>query len=159
MPKRRAVAPGGGRLHGLAVLPGSGGQGLADADLGWRGAGGQARPARREAGPGLGLAVAVPVPVDLDAAPGQASQDGVPVGRGEGGGQAGGRGAGPGGGDDGPAGSGERDLTGVHWLAGAASPAGRDGDRRSGAGGSAGQFDGSYPGGVLLRGQSRGRRA
>ncbi len=68
---------------GRRVLSGSGGQRLADADLGWRGAGGQARPTRREAGPGLGLAVTVPVPVDLDAAPGQASQDGVLVRCGE----------------------------------------------------------------------------
>ena len=96
----------------------SGGERLADADLGDRGVGGQARPAGREARPGLGLAVAVPVAVDLDAAAGQAGQDAVPA-RGERGGQAGGGRAGPDGGDDRAPGGGERDLPGVHGLAGA----------------------------------------
>ena len=39
------------------------------------------------------------------------------------------------------------------------APAGRDGDRRGGAGGGAGQLDGGHPGGVLLGDQGRGRRA
>jgi len=52
-------------------------------------------PAGGKPRPGLGLAVAVPAAVDLDAATGQASQDGAPVRRGEGGGQAGSRGARP----------------------------------------------------------------
>ena len=36
-----------------------------------------------------------------------------------------------------------------------ASPAGRDRDRRGGAGGGAGQLDGGHPGGVLLGDQGR----
>ena len=63
--------------------------------------------------------------------------------------------AGPDGGDDGPAGGGEGDLPRVHRLPGAASPAGGDSDRRGGAGEGAGQFDGGYPGGVLLGDQGR----
>jgi len=84
-----AVAPGGDWFHGSAgCYRWSDGEGPANADPGWRGAGDQPRPADREARPGLGLAVAVPV--HLDAAPDQADQDGVAVRRGEGGGQAGG---------------------------------------------------------------------
>jgi len=63
---------------------GSGGHRLADADLDWGGAGGQARPGVREAQPGLGLPVAVPVAVDDYAAAGQAGQRAIPAGPGQG---------------------------------------------------------------------------
>ena len=75
---------------------GSGGDGAADADLGGRGGGGQARPAGREARPGLGFPVAVSVAVDIDAAAGQAGQGVIAVRFGQRGGQAGGGRAGPG---------------------------------------------------------------
>jgi hypothetical protein len=103
----------------------SGGDGHADADLGRCGERGHARPAGREAQPGLGRAVAVAVAVDVDAAAGQAGQGTVAVRGDRGSGQAGGGRPGPGGGDDGAARGGERDLAGVDGLAGALALAGR----------------------------------
>ena len=131
----------------------------ADADLGGRGGRGQAWAAGREARPGLGFPVTVPVAVGVDATAGQAGQDGVPVRFGQLGGQAGGGRAGPGGGDDRAAGGGERYLAGMHRLAGPLTLAGRDRDRRGGAGRRAGQLGGGDPGGVLLGDQGRGLRA
>lgn len=87
---------------------------------------------------GLGLAVAVAVAVGLDAAAGQRGQDALPAGNDHLGWQAGDGRPLPGGADDRAAGGGEGDLAGVHGLAGAASPAGRDGDRRCGTGGGGG---------------------
>ena len=133
----------------------SGGDGAADADLGFRGEDGNARPAGREARPGLGLPVAVPVAVGVYAPAGEAGQDGVAVRLGQRGGQAGGGRAGPGSGDDRAACGGKRDLARVHGLAGALALSGRDGDRRGGAGCCAGQLDGGDPGGVLLGDEGR----
>ncbi len=142
----------GGRLHGLAGVTGetggglrerragAGGQRLADADLDWGGAGGQAWPGVREAEPGLGLPVTVPVAVDDDAAAGQASQRAIPAGPGQRGGQACGGRAGAGGGDDGAAGGGEGDLPGTDGLAGPAALARGDRVRGGGPRGGAGQF-------------------
>ena len=73
---------------------------------GTRGERGHARPARREAQPGLGRAVAVAV--DVDAAAGQAGQGTVAVRGDRGSRQAGGGRPGLGGGDDGAARGGER---------------------------------------------------
>src|ERR1019366_6822147 len=60
-----AVAPGGRPVPWAVVqrdgMRGSGGDWRADADLGFGGERGNARPAGREAEPGLGLAVAVAV--------------------------------------------------------------------------------------------------
>ena len=106
------------RREETAQERGSGGDRLADADLGDRGLGGDARAAGGEAWPGFGLAVTVPVTVDLDAAAGQAGQDAAAAGGDRGGGQAGGGRPGPGGGGDRAAGGGEGDLAGVDGLAG-----------------------------------------
>jgi uncharacterized protein len=152
--RRRAVLEGAGWGGGW-----SGGGRSADADLGGSCPCGQAGAGGREARASLGFPVAVPAAVYLDAAAGQAGQRVIAVRLGQRGGQAGGGRTGAGGGDDGAAGRGERDLAGVHWLAGAWSLAGGDGDRRGGAGGGAGQLGGGHPGGVLLRDQGGGRRA
>ena len=87
----------------------------------------------------------MPVAVYLDAAAGQGSQRVIAVRLGQRGGEAGGGRAGSDGGDDGAARCGERDLAGVHRLAGAWSLAGGDADGRGGAGGGAGQLDGDHP--------------
>src|SRR3954465_10343014 len=80
---RRVQAPGPGVGRDEArEKQGSGSDRLADADLGGRGLGGNARAAGREARPGLGPAVAVPVAVHVNAAAGQAGQDAAAAPRG-----------------------------------------------------------------------------
>ena len=128
----------------------------ADADLGGRGAGGDAASGGGEGRAGLGFPVAVPVAVDDDPVFPEDMHGAVTEGGGHGGGQAGGGGTGPDAGQGSAASGSEGNLPGLDRLAGEAALAGGGCLAGGGAGQGPGQFGGADPGGVLLIDQLRG---